>query len=157
MSGPAVSFVYADWIAEFPVFTAVSQPLAQSYFNRASNLFANDTCNPAFGAGILQQCLYLATAHVAQLNAPRDANGNPASTGQPASPLVGSITSAAEGSVNVAVEWKGGGTSMESYWTQTTFGAELWAATSQFRTMLYRPQPTRVGGFPLYIGARGGW
>ena len=152
MSGPAVPFVYADWVAEFPVFSAVSQPLAQSYFNRASNLFANDTCNPAFGAGILQQCLYLATAHVAFLNAPRDANGNPASTGQPASPLVGSITSAAEGSVNVAVEWKGSGSPSEAFWTQTTFGAELWAATSQFRTMLYSPMPTIVGGFPFYAG-----
>jgi hypothetical protein len=154
MSGPAVPFVYADWVAEFPVFTAVSQLLAQSYFNRASNLFANDTCNPAFGAGILQQCLYLATAHIAQLNAPRDLNGNPASTGQPASPLVGSITSAAEGSVNVGIEWKGSGSPSEAFWVQTSFGAEFWQATAQFRTMLYAPQPTMVGGFAGYIGRR---
>jgi hypothetical protein len=155
---PAVAFVYADWIAAFPVFGAVSSPLAQSYFNRASNIFPNSTTNPAFAAGTLLSLLYLATAHVAWINAPRDANGNPASTGQPPAPLVGRISSATEGSVSVGVELSGGDdTPSKAYWVQTPFGIEFWAATARYRAFRYRARPTRIinGVYPMRGGF--GW
>ena len=156
MTTPAVAFVYADWIAEFPEFVAISSPMAQGYFNRASLFCANDNCNPAFPAGILLQLLYLVTAHIAWINAPRDADGNPAATGEPGSPLVGRINSAAEGSVNVATEWTGSGSPSETYFTQTKYGAEFWQASAQFRTMRYSPRPILVAGaiFPYYRGGR---
>jgi hypothetical protein len=152
MASPAVIFVYADWVAEFPVFGAVSSTMGQSYFNRASNLFPNSTSNPAFAAGVLLSLLYIATSHIAWLNAPRDANGNPASTGQAAPSLVGRINSAAEGSVNVSVELSGGDdTPSKAFWVQTPFGFEFWQASARFRTFRYRARPTRVinGVYPM--------
>jgi Protein of unknown function (DUF4054) len=149
MTAPAIVFNYGAWVAMFPEFAAVSQPMAQGYFNRASLFCANDTRNPAFCAGILPTLLDLATAHVAWLSAPRDANGNPASTGQPASSLVGRISNAAEGSVNVAVEWNGSGSPSESYFVQTKYGAEFWQASAQFKTARYSARPTVVAGLNL--------
>lgn len=157
MTTPAITFVYSNWIAEFPLFANVNSTLATSYFNRACTLFANDTCNPAFAAGILQQCLYLATAHVAWLSAPRDGNGIPASSGQAPPSLVGRINSASEGSVNVGVELNSSGSPSEAYWTQTPYGFEFWQATAQFRTMRYSPQPTFVPTSIFPFVPRGGW
>lgn len=146
----AIVFDYAVWVAMFPEFASVSQPMAQGYFNRACNLFQNNTCNPAFGAGNMSSLFDLLTAHIVWLNAPRDGAGNPASTGQPASPLVGRMASAAEGSVSVGVEWSGTGSPSEAWFTQTKYGAEFWQATAQYRTARYMARPTVVvdGVFP---------
>src|SRR5580692_5928690 len=87
---PVVTFDFPTWIGLYPEFTAVGSTLGASYFLRASFLCGNEACNPANAVpGMLQSLLYLLTSHIAWLNAPRDANGNPAATGQSASPIVG--------------------------------------------------------------------
>ena len=160
MATPAVTFNYAAWVARYPEFSAIGQPLAQAYFDEADSYCANDTCNPAFCVTVyagsspvplLARLLYMLTAHIAWLNAPRDANGVPAATGQPASPLVGRISSAAEGSVNVGIELNGSGSPSEAFFTQTKYGFAFWQATAQFRTFRYAAQPTRVASaiFPF--------
>lgn len=157
MTTPVVTFDYATWVGMFPEFSGCSAGQGQGFFNRACLQFANDTCNPAFSAGNMQTLFYLLTSHIAWISAPRDANGNPAQTGQPSSPLVGRVSSAAEGSVNVASEWNTSGQPNEAYYTQTTYGAEFWTAMAVFRTAQYLAMPTFVPSaiFPFGFGGAG--
>jgi hypothetical protein len=149
-----VTFSYAAWVARFPEFANVSSTLAQAYWDEAGLYFANQGWT-----GSLPQAptlLNLLTAHLAWLYAPRDANGNPSSTGQAASPLVGRISSAGEGSVNVSTELTASGGPAASFFTQTKYGFSFWQATSQFRTFRYAARPTVVanGIFPAFRGFR---
>ena len=157
MTAPTVTFDPVAFVAAFPDFANCSGPQLQGYFDRASLMFAN-----AGWTGALPQAptlLNLLTAHIAWLNAPRDANDNPSSAGQPPSPLVGRISSAGEGSVNVQVDMgeATAGSPSQPWYEQSRWGSEYWSATSQFRTARYaaRPTPAPVGGsYPFY---RPGW
>jgi hypothetical protein len=154
VSTPVVTFDNPTWIAMFPEFSAVGATLGLSYFNRASLLCANDASNPAnANPGMLQTLLYLLTSHIAWLNAPRDANGVPAATGQSASPIVGRINTASEGSVSVGADMgdASAGSPSQPWYMQTKYGAEYWAATATFRTAIYAANPTCVPG-PFYPG-----
>ncbi len=162
---PPIIFDYAAWVARYPEFAAISPELAQAYFDEAGDYCPNATCNPAFQAivyngttpvPLLGRLLNMLTAHIAWLSAPRDANGNPSSTGQVSSPLVGRINSAAEGSVNVAIELNSSGSPSEAWFTQTKYGFAYWQATAQFRTAIYMANPTIVVDsiFP-YVPFRG--
>jgi hypothetical protein len=153
----AVAFNYTTWIAGYPEFAACSSDQGQAWWNRADLYFANEVCNPAYclGANRFGELLYMMTSHIAWMNSPRDAMGNPSAGGtMPASPLVGRISSASEGSVSVSTEWKGSGSPSEDWYTQTKYGAAFWAATAQFRTARYSARPTIVAGgaFPVYPG-----
>ena len=160
MTTPAVTFVFADWIAQFGEFSAVNPMAAQAWFNRATNFCSNDTCNPAFvndpTGATLTGLLYLLTSHIAWLNAPRDANGNPAATGAPASPIVGRIDQASEGSVSVHADMGEANAAFptQSWYLQTRYGAEYISATARIRTAFYVAQPTIVPN-PPYTGR--GW
>jgi Protein of unknown function (DUF4054) len=161
-SSPPVTFNFATFVATFPEFSALTSGQAQGYFNRATgSIVGNSTTNPIFNDGNLPYLVYLVTAHVAWLNCPKDANGNPAATGAPASPLVGRISNASEGSVSVQTEWPldGSSSAQEKYLAQTKYGVEYWAATSQYRTAQYAARPTIVVGGRFrnpWLG-RGGW
>ena len=160
---PVVTFDNGYWGTNFPLFANVGQTLGQSYFNRASFLCANDGWNPVnCTPGALQNLLYLLTCHIAWLNAPRDANGNPAATGSPASPIVGRIDQATEGSVSVHADMGDAtaGSPSQPWYMQTTWGAEYWAATAGVRTARYVPAfgrclPPQPGFWPGWY--RGGW
>ena len=143
---PPVVFDYPTWVGMFPEFAPLSAPQGQGYFNRACLICGNQCSNPIFATGNLPTLLYLLTSHIAWLSCPKDANGNPAATGTVASPLVGRIASAQQGSVNVQVEWAGGTdmSALEAYLTQTRYGTEYWAAIQQFRTARYIALPTIV-------------
>lgn len=147
MSNPVV-FDYGVWVARYPEFSAVSQPLAKAFFEDAGDFFANS----GWTAGLPQaaRLLNMLTAHLAWLYAPRDAAGNPSSTGTMPAPLVGRISTASEGSVSVSTELTGSGSPSEAWFTQTRYGFQFWAATAQFRTARYVPKPTIVpsGVFP---------
>jgi Protein of unknown function (DUF4054) len=150
-TNPPVVFNYETWIAMFPEFSQLSQAQGNAYFIRATTSIIGNVCsNPANADGKLEGMIYLATSHVAWLSCPRDANGNPAATGQPGSPLVGRISSAQEGSVNVQTEWEIGGpqTQFDAYLQQTKYGVELLAALATYRTARYLPQrrPVVLGG-----------
>lgn len=155
---PAVPFDYATWILRFPIFTAVSEPLAQLYFDEAGILCANNTCNPYYCSGQLSVLLNLLTAHIAWLNAPRDTQGNPATTGTAPAPIVGRISSASEGSVSLSAENQyPPGT--PQWYQQTQWGSEYWVLTANSRTMRYAAQPTFVPDsiYPYGFGVRRGW
>jgi hypothetical protein len=150
-------------VALFPEFAALDPTLGAAYFMRATgSIIANSTTNPIFGDGNLPYLIYLATSHVAWLNAPKDANGNPSATGTPAPNLVGRVSSASEGSVSLQLDWPSSDPSaQEKYLSQTKYGAEYWAATAQYRTANYAARPTivRNGRFlsPFFGGYPGRW
>lgn len=155
--GPApVTFNYATWVARYPEFSAVSPDLAGSYFDEAGLYFAN--CGWTASLKIAPTLLNMLTAHIAALNAPQ-ANGSPATTGQPASPLVGRIDQASEGSVSVHADMgdANAASPSQAWYMQTKYGAAYWAATAQFRTARYSPRVTPVvnGVFPSGPGFYG--
>jgi len=163
--GVIVAFDYNAWVAEFPEFAAISSGQATGFFNRATNIFANDGSGPVCTTTQQSALLNLLTAHIAWLNAFRDANGMPSSTGtNPPPSVVGRINSATEGSVSVQSDMgdANAGSPSQAWYMQTRYGAEFWAGTAQFRTMRYSPRPTIVvnGVYP-YVGGNGpyggGW
>lgn len=158
ITNPPVTFSYTTWVAMFPEFGALSAEQGQAYFNLACLICGNTCSNPINADGNLATLLYVLTSHEAWLRCPKDNNGNPAATGTPASPLVGRISSAQQGSVNVQLEWPldGNSVAQEKYLAQTPYGAKYWADTAQYRTSRYAARPTRVvnGYFP---GSGFGW
>lgn len=156
---PIVTFDYNGWIARYPEFAGVSQALAQEYFNEAGLYFAN-----AGFTGSLPQAptlLNMLTAHIAWLNAPRDANGNIVSAGSADTiPPPGRVASASEGSVSASFDMgnvNAGGPD-QAWYMQSRYGAAYWAATAQFRTFHYVPapfDPVMVGGSYPFFPRRG--
>jgi hypothetical protein len=146
-----VVFDFKLWSGMFPELAGVGDAIAAGAFLRASVIFPNSATNRANRDGNLQALLYLLTAHVVFLNAPRDDAGNPASSGQAPPALVGRIASAGQGSVSVGVEWSGSGSPSEAWFTQTRYGAEFWQGTAQYRTGVYVARPTIVPSavFPI--------
>lgn len=160
---PPVTFDQATWLAIFPEFTPLTEAQGQSYFNRATAICLNSINNPIWsfdGTGaILQEALYLLTSHIAWLNCPKDANGNPAATGQAASPLVGRISDASEGSVSVAVDMGDANAASpnQAWYEQTKYGSEYFMLTAPARTARYLARPTIVvnGAYPGLWGPGG--
>jgi len=70
------------------------------------------------------------------MNAPTISNGQSV----PASPLVGRISNATEGSVNATTEMSYPAGSAQ-WFNQTRYGAEAYGGMAQFRSMLYVPGP----------------
>lgn len=135
MSSGIVTFDYSAWILRYPEFATVSSALAQQYFNEATMYCDNTTCSPVQDVTARAVLLNMMTAHISALNAP--------SNGQAASPLVGRIASAGEGSVNVSVELEGQ-IHGRAWFAQTKYGLAFWQATAQYRTAHYVPGKRRV-------------
>lgn len=158
---PTVTFNYATWIGRYPEFNNISPIMAQAYWDEAGLYFANMGWTAALPSA--PTLLNMLTAHIAWLYSPRDADGNPSSTGAEASPLVGRISTASEGSVSVSTELNASGSPSESFFTQTKYGLSYWAATARFRLARYLPGPRRnvtvPGLYPAwpYGGRGGGW
>lgn len=155
-----VSYDDADFKGLFPEFSNCTQQQGQSWFLRAGALCANAASNPLVRQGggtywMLQQALYLLTAHIGYLDAPRDQNGNPTGQGGSVSQIVGRITSASQGSVSVSADMKSGGTFSEAYYMQTKYGADYWELTKAIRTFQYFATPTVVPGPRGFRGSGG--
>ena len=144
----------ADFKALFPEFAQCTPQQGQAWFAQASMMCANAASNPLVREGggsywMLQQALYLLTAHIGYLAAPRDANGNPTGQQGAGSPpqIVGRVTSASQGSVSVSSEMQAssGGYS-QAYFMQTQYGARYWEMTKSIRTFQYFATPTIVPG-----------
>lgn len=139
-TGGVVTFSWAQWLLEYPEFGYVTQPQAQSFFNRATLLVDNTPCSPI--CDLLQRTILLnmATAHIAALFSSQN--------GQGPRGVVGRISDASEGSVSVRTEYVAPKTDSQAYWNQTPYGAQYWAATLKYRTGFYAPSPLGVNGNP---------
>ena len=151
--GVVVTFDPVAWAARYPEFgptsaQPVSAALAQQYFNEATIYLRNDGGGPVNTASIQSALLNMLTAHIAALNA---ANA----LGQPASPLVGRVSAATQGSESVTTEFNK--SDAVAWFGQTKYGAAFWEATKQYRTMAYLPGPRarQIGGFPRAQGIPG--
>lgn len=153
---PAVTFDYNAWIARYPEFAGVSPTLAGLYEAEAELFCRNRLC-PIRRADVLLMLLNMLTAHIAWLAAPRDANGNPSSTGSSSNGgAVGQMTSANEGSVSVS--FKPIENENAAWFAQSKYGFEFWQATAAYRTFRYFARKTNVPStvFP-YIPGPGYW
>lgn len=134
--GVQVQFNYAQWVMRYPEFAdSVDQGLAQLYFDEATVYHRNDGGGPVTDATAQLVYLNQLTAHIAKLNAPTPA-------GEDAAPLVGRITSASQGAVNVSVENQYPPGSPQ-WFQQTKYGAAYWQATALLRTFRTTPAHRR--------------
>ncbi len=148
--GVVVTFNYAAWIARYPEFTSVGQPLAQLYFDEATIYCRNDGGGPVSTAAIQSTLLNMLTAHIAKISQPVD-GVNP-------SGLVGRIAHAQEGSVNVQTEYTGPQPGTRAWYDQTIYGAAYWTATAQYRNMRYSAGNVFIAaGYGGPFGPRRGW
>lgn len=140
MANPIATFDYALWVARYPEFSDVLEPVATMYFSEATIYHRNDGFGPVTDEGVQLTLLNMLTAHIAFINS--GTNGNDPS------PLVGPVTNASEGSVSVGVQpLQAPGTL--GWLTQTKYGASYWYATAPYRTMRYRASPGRFFNPPV--------
>jgi hypothetical protein len=135
-----VAFNYGLWAVRYPELSSyVPQPLAQAFFNEAQLYCDNTATSPIKDdspGGVRATFLNMITAHIAALNAPIG--------GQPASPLVGRINSATEGSVSAQAQYADQTPGSMAWFVQTKYGAAFWEASAGYRTMKYVTGPRRV-------------
>lgn len=127
-----VTFDYSFFIQRYAELAYIAESLLQLYFNEATMYCDNTASSPIQDASVGGQryiLLHMATAHIAALNAQT-------STGAPASPLVGRISGAGQGSVNVSTELEGQ-LQGRAFWAQTKYGLAFWQATSRYRLFVY--------------------
>ena len=142
--GVIVTFDYPTWAARYPEFNGiVDQPTATAYWNEANLYVRNDGGGPVNTAVMQSTLLNMVTAHIAQINS--------GSIGNPASPLVGKISSATEGSVSVDVD-AGIVPGTAAWFYMTKYGLSFWQATNGFRRASYRARPTYVAGSGPWYG-----
>ncbi len=150
MTSPAdsgvVVFNYPEWIVQYPEFAAsVTQPVAQSYFDRLTVGGMVDNTPSSIIQDLSQRTtlLNLAVAHLADLSG----SLNPSRRG-----LVGRISDASQGSVSVRTEYSGNMSDTAAWWNQTSYGAQYYAFTLRFRTAFYIPNPNVVPRNSLWSG-----
>jgi hypothetical protein len=136
-----VVFDPAAFIARYPEFASVSSTLLQAYFTEATIYMANTDDSRVQDVAQRGVLLNMLVAHIAAINA--------GVNGQPASPLVGRVNAASEGSVSVGTDM--GAVPFTAAWfMQTKYGTSFWQATARYRTMQYVPGRS-------YPGAGFGW
>lgn len=153
MAAVPVVFNYANWLRNYPQFGSVNPGQAQEFFNRATTLINNSPLSripyAPNASPPVETRLYIlnaAVAHFACLETP-DATGNV----RP----VGRISQAAEGSVNLSLEYMMPSSDNQAWWNQTTYGAYVWAATLNYRSARYVPGPQGRGGIAFGFGSLG--
>lgn len=132
MSGVVV-FDWLSWAARYPELASIGQTAAQMFFNEACLYVDNTATSPVCDLGIRATFLNMVTAHIAALNG--------FVNGAAPSPLVGRISGATEGSVNVQVELNS--PQNAAWFAQTKYGYAFWQASAQFRQAHYYVPPDR--------------
>lgn len=116
--------------ARYPEFATASDYLLQDYFDEAT-IYLNNT-ESSLVQDVTKRALLLRmlTAHIAALYG--------GVNGEAASPLVGRINSATEGSVSVTTDM-GAVAGSAAWYMQTKYGASYWQATVNLRGFRYVP------------------
>jgi hypothetical protein len=144
-----VQFSADEFNALYPEFSGLDPTVQQNSFNDATFLLNNTCGSIVLDANQRMSLLYTLTAHCLLIDrGTNDGEGNVTSP----QGIVGRISNAAEGSVNVASEYSNEVTQSEAYYIQTKYGAKFWEQTSGYRTMHYIGPPTsgpNGPGFPF--------
>lgn len=116
MMDGAVVFDAAEFKILYPQFAELPDAVLDNYFNAATLLLDNTGKSLVVDLGERKALLYMLVCHIATLKGRGDT-------------LVGTITAAAEGKVNVSVT----PLNNANWYTQTQCGALYWAATAKYR------------------------
>lgn len=142
-----VVFDPAAFQGRYPEFSTLSEPLLQAYFDESTIYLDNTDASRVQDVNARRTLLWMLTAHIAALNG--------GVNGQAASPLVGRVNSATEGSVSVQTDM--GAVPFSAAWfMQTKYGAAFWQASAPFRSMLYVPGQSSELSYRSLINGRYG-
>lgn len=141
--GAVATFNYNAWVARYPEFITIPEPLVELYFGEAGLYLNNAGAGPVQDTAVQQALIYMVTAHIAKLNSPKTASASDGSAD-----LTGRVNSASEGSVSVSTEMLLPPGSAQ-WFAQTKYGLAFWQASARFRTMRYIP-PIHQSTFPLF-------
>lgn len=116
MNDDVVVFDVNEFKTLYPQFKDVDEAVLQNYFNAATLLLDNTDKSPVKDLAERKMLLYMLTCHIATLKKRGDS-------------IVGTITAATEGKVNVSV------TPLVNmnWYTQTVCGSLYWQATAKYR------------------------
>lgn len=116
MNDDVVVFDVDEFKTLYPQFANVDGTILQNYFNAATLLLDNTDKSPVKDLAERKMLLYMLTCHIATLKGRGDS-------------IVGTITAATEGKVNVSV------TPLvnANWYNQTVCGSMYWQATSKYR------------------------
>ncbi len=132
--GAIATFDYGAWVVRYPEFQTLARSQVEAFFAEATIYHSNDGSGPVNNAEHQKLLLGMLVAHIASLNV--------GINGESASPLVGRISSASEGSVSVSVDLPGiPGTA--AWYGQSKYGLAYWQATAGYRIARYVPGPSR--------------
>lgn len=143
-----VVFEPAVFIVYYPEFAGINTGLLTRNFNHAT-LQLDNSCGSLVQNAMKREILLgLLTAHLTFINQGAD---DGAGNVTPPLGVVGRISQAAEGSVNVSAEYDAPPNASQAWLIQTKYGAEYWSATAKYRTMRYIPAPGNSGipSFPF--------
>jgi hypothetical protein len=135
----------SEFVAIYPEFTGITDPVGSNAFNMATLLLKNCCGSVVCDPNVRLTLLYMLTAHILFLNTAGAWNQN-----NPPG-IVGRINNAGQGSVSVSAEMPNQPMSA-AYFNQTRYGAQFYASTAQFRTTYYVPAPCNYG----VLGPAGG-
>ena len=116
MNNDVVVFDVDEFKTLYPQFADVDEAILQNYFNAATLLLDNTNKSPVKDLSERKMLLYMLTCHIATLKKRGDT-------------IVGTITAATEGKVNVSI------TPLvnANWYTQTLCGSMYWQATAKYR------------------------
>lgn len=116
MNDDVVVFDVDEFKTLYPQFANVDETILQNYFNAATLLLDNTDKSPVKDLAERKMLLYMLTCHIATLKGRGDS-------------IVGTITAATEGKVNVSV------TPLvnANWYNQTVCGSMYWQATAKYR------------------------
>jgi Protein of unknown function (DUF4054) len=146
--GVVVTPTYSAWSGYYPSLAPyIDEAAFNNCFNLAQLYQANDGSGPINDPLTAIRLMGLMIAHIAVLTYPTT---GPVPGGSqppdPVSPLVGRISNATEGSVNVAAQNDYPPGSAQ-WFQQSVWGSAWWEATAQFRTMRYAPSRIGIGPY----------
>ena len=136
-----VAFDPNIFLGRYPEFVPISTAALQAYFTEATIYLNNTDGSPVTDITIRTMLLNMLVAHIAALNS--------GIGGQAASPLVGRVDQASEGSVSFHADM-GPVTNSQAWYAQTKYGAAYWSATASYRTFQYFPGQSYTQGFPIW-------
>lgn len=116
MNDDVVVFDVDEFKTLYPQFANADETILQNYFNAATLLLDNTDKSPVKDLAERKMLLYMLTCHIATLKKRGDT-------------IVGTITAATEGKVNVSVT----PLVTANWYTQTLCGSMYWQATAKYR------------------------
>lgn len=125
-----VAFDLTLFRARYPGFASAPDALLLAFFDEATIYLNNTESSPVLDVSRRALLLNMLVAHIAKIEYGEN--------GEPASPLVGRISAATEGSVTVAVDM-GVVSGSAAWFMQTKYGASYWQATVNLRSFRYIP------------------